>query len=269
MVLVDSHTHLGSLQFKTELPEVLERARQAGVGAMVVPSVDLTNARAVLAIAEQEPDVYAAAGIHPCDADSVTDDNWVDELRELARHPKVVALGETGLDYYHSPPLGYTIHAWQAWQRRVLRLHLELAVELNLNVVLHNRDSWEDLVAAVEPFEGRLRAQFHCFTGTLDEAKPLLEAGHVISFTGIVTFKNGGNMPAVAAAAPPGSFMLETDAPYLAPVPFRGKRSEPAHVRLTAEKVAALRACPVEELAATTSATALGFFRGLRLPALV
>ncbi len=264
--LVDSHTHLASRQFKADLPQVLERARQAGVGAMVVPSVDLNNAREVLAIAEAEPDVHAAVGIHPCDADSVSDDTWVDALRELARHPKVVALGETGLDYFHAPPMGFTASAWRDWQQRLLRLHLELAVELGLNVVLHNRESWQDLVAAVAPFHGRLRAQFHCFTGTLEAAKPLLEAGHLISFTGIVTFKNGGHMPATAAAAPAGSFMLETDAPYLAPMPFRGKRCEPAYVRHSAEKTASLRGMTLAELTDETTATARGFFRGLGVP---
>lgn len=261
--LTDTHTHLGSRQFVADLPEVLRRAREAGVATMVVPAVDLENARAVLAIAEREPDVFAAVGIHPCDANSVIDDTWVDELRELARHPKVVALGETGLDYFHSPPLGFRPEAWRQWQRRVLQLHLELAVELGLNVVLHNRESWNDLVAAVAPFHGRLRAQFHCFTGTLEQARPLLEAGHLISFTGITTFKNSGHMAETAAAAPAGSFMLETDAPYLAPVPFRGRRCEPAHVRLTAEKIASLRGESVEELAAMTGQTARGFFRGL------
>ncbi len=261
--LTDTHTHLGSRLFAADLPDVLRRAREAGVTAMVAPAVNLANARAVLEIAEREPDVFAAVGIHPCDADSVTDDAWVEELRELARHPKVVALGETGLDYFHSPPLGFRSEAWRQWQKRVLRLHLELAVELGLNVVLHNRDSWDDLVAEVEPFHGRLRAQFHCFTGRLELARPLLEAGHVISFTGIATFKKPGHMADAAAKAPAGSFMLETDAPYLAPLPFRGKRCEPAYVRLTAEKIASLRGETLEQVAEETAQTARAFFRSL------
>ena len=265
--LVDSHTHLGSRQFQADLPAVLARAREAGVGAMVVPAVDLTNAREVLAIAEREPDVFAAVGIHPCDADSVSDDNWVDELRLMARHPKVVALGETGLDYFHAPPIGFSVEGWRRWQQRVLRLHLEVAVELGLNVVLHNRESWQDLVAAVAPFHGRLRAQFHCFTGTLEEAKPLLEAGHVVSFTGIVTFKNGGHMPTTAEGVPAGSFMLETDAPYLAPMPNRGKRCEPSMLRFTAERIGELRGISLEELAVQTTKTAQAFFQGLRIAA--
>ena len=259
--LVDTHTHLGSHRFKADVAEVIQRARTAGVTAMVVPAVDLENAREVLVIAEREPDVFAAVGIHPCDVHSVSGDDWVEELRALASHPKVVALGETGLDYYHGPQAGYTEEDWRAWQKQVLRQHLELGVELGLPVVLHNRDSWTDLVAAVAPYHGRLRAQFHCFTGTLQQALPLLEAGHVVSFTGIVTFKNPGHMADVAAGVPAGSYVLETDAPYLAPMPHRGQRCEPAHVRHIAARVAELRRQTLEQVAAETTATAREFFR--------
>jgi len=260
MGLVDSHTHLGNRRFADDLEGVLIRARAAGVAAMVAPAVDLVNAREVLAIAEWEADVFAAVGIHPCDVDTVTGEAWVEELRELARHPKVVALGETGLDYFHAPPEGFTVEAWRAWQKRVLRLHLEVAVETGLPVVLHNRESWEDLVAEVAPFQGRVRAQFHCFTGTLEEARPVLEAGHVISFTGIVTFKNPGSMAEVAGSVPAGSYLLETDAPYLAPMPHRGTRCEPGYVRETAMKVAALRGETLEQVVAETWGTARSFF---------
>ena len=258
--LVDTHTHLGSRQFATDLEAVLARARGAGVSALVVPAVDLENARAVLALAEREPEVFAAVGIHPCDVDSVKGDDWVAELRALAAHPKVVALGETGLDSFHAPPEGFTVDEWRDWQKQVLRHHLELGAELGLPVVLHNRESWADLTAEVAPYHGRLRAQFHCYTGTLEEARPLLEAGHVISFTGIVTFKNPGNMAAVAAGVSAGSYMLETDAPYLAPMPHRGQRCEPAYVRHIAEKVAALRGETLETVAAETAATARRLF---------
>jgi TatD DNase family protein len=258
--LIDTHTHLGSRQFTSDLAEVLDRARVAGVTAMVAPAVDIPNAEQVLAIAEREADVYAAVGIHPCDVDSVTGEAWLEELRKLAENPKVVALGETGLDYFHAPPEGFTVEAWRAWQKRVLRGHLELAVETGLPVVLHNRESWDDLVAEVAPFHGRVRAQFHCFTGTLEQARPLLEAGHVISFTGIVTFKNPGHMAEVAASVPEGSYMLETDAPYLSPMPHRGKRCEPSYLAHTAAKVAELRGQTLEQVAAETAATAKGLF---------
>lgn len=258
----DTHTHLGSRQFDNDLPAVLERARAAGVTRMVAPAVDLENARKLLAIAENEPDVRVAVGIHPCDADSVSGVAWIDELRQLARHPKVCAIGEIGLDYFHAPPDGWTLENWRAHQATVLRAQLELAAELKLNVILHNRESWDDLTALVLPFSDRLRGVFHCFTGTMEQATPLLECGHLISFTGIVSFKNAGVIAETARQVPADRFMLETDAPYLAPVPYRGKRCEPAYVADTARAVAALRGVPVEKIAAATTRTALAFFAG-------
>lgn len=258
----DTHTHLGSRQFDADLPAVLERARAAGVSRMLAPATDLENARKLLALAEHEPDVRVAVGIHPTDVDSVSGEGWIDELRELARHPKVAAIGEVGLDYFHPPAEGFDVPTWRAHQAHCLRLQLELAAELGLNVVLHNRESWADLTALVLPYSGRLRGVFHCYTGTLEEARPLLEAGHLISFTGIVTFKKPGPAGETARVAPDGAYMLETDAPYLAPMPHRGKRCEPAYVADTARAVAQMRGQSVEQVAATTSATALAFFKG-------
>lgn len=258
----DTHTHLGSRQFDADLSSVLERAAEAGVTRMLAPAVDLENTRKLLALSQDHPQVRVAAGIHPCDVDGVSGEAWVDELRVLAQHEKVAAIGEIGLDYFHAPPEGWTVESWRAHQAHCLRLQLEVAVELGLNVVLHNRDSWDDLVAQVRPFEGKLRAVFHCYTGTLEQALPLLEAGHLISFTGIVTFKNPGPAGETVRTVPDGSYMLETDAPYLAPVPHRGRRCEPAYVADTARAVAALRGQSVEQVAADTMSTALGFFRG-------
>ncbi|MCB1275898.1 TatD family hydrolase [Prosthecobacter sp.] len=258
----DTHTHLGSRQFDGDLPAVLERARAAGVTRMVAPATDIENARKLLAIAENEPDVRVAVGIHPCDADSVSGSAWVDELRELAKHPKVCAIGEIGLDYFHAPPEGFSLEGWKRHQAQVLTAQLELAAELKLNVILHNRESWDDLTAIVLPFSERLRGVFHCFTGTIEQAQPLLERGHLISFTGIVSFKNAGIIAETAKAVPAGSYMIETDAPYLAPVPHRGKRCEPAYVADTARAIATLRGEPVEKVATDTTRTALEFFRG-------
>ncbi|MFC5453589.1 TatD family hydrolase [Prosthecobacter fluviatilis] len=258
----DTHTHLGSRQFDGDLPAVLERARAASVSRMVAPATDLKNAGKLLALAENEPDVRVAVGIHPCDADTVSGDAWVEELRTLAQHPKVCAIGEIGLDYFHAPPEGFALADWKAHQARVLTAQLELAAELRLNVILHNRESWEDLTALVLPFSDRLRGVFHCFTGTFEQAQPLLDRGHLISFTGIVSFKNPGFMADTARAVPSGQYMLETDAPYLAPMPHRGKRCEPAYVADTARAVAGLRGESVETVAADTTRTALEFFRG-------
>lgn len=261
----DTHTHLGSHKFEEDLPAVLDRARAAGVTRMMAPATDLPNARKLLAIAEKEPDVRVAVGIHPCDVDSVSGEAWINELRDLARHPKVAAIGEIGLDYFHAPPEGFDLDGWKLHQARCLHLQLELAAELGLNVVLHNRESWEDLTAIVMPYSGRLRGVFHCYTGTLEQAQPLLDAGHLISFTGIVTFKNPGPAGETVRQVPAGHYMLETDAPYLAPVPYRGKRCEPAYVADTARAVAALRGQTAEEVAGDTSVTALNFFKGFPL----
>ncbi len=258
----DTHTHLGSHKFDSDLPQILERARAAGVSRMMAPATDLPNARKLLALAENEPDVRVAVGIHPCDVDSVSGEAWVSELRELAQHPKVAAIGEIGLDYFHAPPEGFDLPAWKAHQAHCLRLQLDLAVELGLNVVLHNRESWEDLTALVLPYSGKLRGVVHCYTGTLADAQPLLDQGHLISFTGIVTFKNPGPAGETVRVVPSGHYMLETDAPYLAPVPFRGQRCEPAYVADTARAVAAMRGVSVETVAEETTATALKFFRG-------
>lgn len=258
----DTHTHLGSSKFDADLPEVLARARAAGVSRMLAPATDLPNARKLLSLAEAEPDVRVAVGIHPCDVDSVSGEGWVEELRELARHPKVAAIGEIGLDYFHAPPAGFDLDGWKRHQARCLHLQLEVAAELGLNVVLHNRESWEDLTALVLPYSGRLRGVFHCYTGTLEQARPLLEAGHLVSFTGIVTFKNPGPAGETVRSIPAGGYMLETDAPYLAPVPHRGKRCEPAYVADTARAVAAMRGETAEQVASDTSGTGLRFFKG-------
>jgi TatD DNase family protein len=179
----------------------------------------------------------------------------------MARHPKVVGIGEIGLDYFHKPPDGFTLEDWKNHQAFVLERQLELAADFGLNVVLHNRESFDDLAAQVLPWSGKLRGVFHCFTGTAEQALPLLERGHLVSFTGIVTFKNGQVTQECARAVPDDGFMLETDCPYLAPMPHRGKRNEPAHVRLTAEFVAGLRGVSLETLAEQTERTVSGFFK--------
>lgn len=258
----DTHTHLGSHKFDDDLPAILDRARAAGVTRMLAPATDLTNARKLLSLVENEPDIRVAVGIHPCDVDSVSGEDWIHELRGLALHPKVAAIGEIGLDYFHAPPEGFDLTGWKQHQARCLHLQLQLAAELGLNVVLHNRESWEDLTAIVLPYSDRLRGVFHCYTGTLEQAQPLLDAGHLISFTGIVTFKNPGPAGETVRQVPAGKYMLETDAPYLAPVPHRGQRCEPAYVADTARAVAALRGQPVEEVAGDTTVTALSFFKG-------
>lgn len=260
-MLTDTHAHLASRQFAHDLPEIMARAREAGVARIICVGTTLEDAPRVLEIAGTYPGVEAAVGVHPCDADTVKDEAFLDQLRQFASHPKVVAIGEIGLDYFHPPPDGFSAESWKSHQAFVLRLQLELAAKLGLNVVLHNRESFADLATQVLPFSDRLRAVFHCFTGTFEDARPLLEGGHLVSFTGIVTFKNGRVIQETARAVPEDGFMLETDCPYLAPMPHRGKRNEPAHVAHTATFVAELRGVARNHLAERTSATAGSFFR--------
>jgi len=224
----------------------------------------------------------ASASVHPGNAADAPED-IITPLRTLARHPRVVAIGECGLDYHRLPSsrmheaavatqalgnetpanLGGVIAdgAERDRQAAIFTQQLDLAVELGLNVVIHERDAWDDTLRILGRVAGQLRAVFHCFGKGPDYARQVLDIGHIISFTGIVTFKNAGPVKETATSIPAGRFMLETDGPYLAPVPYRGKRCEPAHVRSTAETVAALRGVPLESLAAETEATANGFFR--------
>ncbi len=262
-MLIDTHAHLDHRQFSADLPEIIARARASGVTRMVTPATSLASCRALIALAQVLAEIHPALGIHPCNVDSVSGSDWIAELRELAQRPGIAAIGEIGLDYYHAPEPGFTIETWRAHQAAMLRLQLDLAVELKLNVILHTRESHDDLVQIMRDYTGRLRGVFHCFTGTPEQALELIGMGHLVSFTGIVTFKNSPIIQATAKALPSDAFMLETDSPYLAPIPHRGKRCEPSYVADTALFVAQLRGVSLEDLAAQTRATAEAFFAGL------
>src|SRR5205085_1181213 len=180
-----------------------------------------------------------------------------------ARHPKVVALGETGLDYHRLPGDAAQDIDYKVKQAALFRQHLEVAAELGLNCVIHQRDSLEDTLAQLEPFAKRVRGVFHCFANDEAAMRRVLELGSLVSFTGILTFKNGQNIRETLAATPMDKFMLETDCPYLAPMPYRGKRCEPAYVKEISEIAAQVKGCSLEELSTATCATAGKFFRGL------
>lgn len=262
---IDTHAHLGHQRFASDLAEVIDRAHVAGVSGFVAPAVDITNSKHLLALHQQHPTLRPTAGIHPCDVDSVSaeDFGWMEELTVLASHPAVAAVGEIGLDYFHPPPEGFTHEGWRVQQDRVLKAQLDLAATLGLNAIIHTRESHDAMLEVIRGYTGRLRAVFHCFTGTEAQARELIDLGHLVSFTGIVTFKNSPVIQATAKALRTGEFMLETDSPYLAPVPHRGKRCEPAYVADTGRFVAALRETSDAELALETSKTAAAFFRGL------
>ena len=284
-MLIETHAHLDYPDFAGDFDDVLERATAAGVTRIITIGTSLESSRRAVELAEKYPNIFAVIGVHPTYVEESQED-VIDPLRELAKSPRVVAIGETGLDYHRLPSLELAkerkaqvfakalqtttedqieadIHdgAYKSKQASLFEQQLELAVEMGLNVVIHQRDAWEDTLALMQPYGGKLRGVFHCFGGTLEQAIEVIDLDHLVSFTGIVTFKNGAAVRDVAAQLPLWKFMVETDCPYLAPVPFRGKRCEPAHTRIVAETIAAARGIALDEIAEATSATAEAFFR--------
>jgi TatD DNase family protein len=256
----DTHAHLTHREFAEDLPQVIARAGQAGIAKIVTIATDLASSEQAVKLAEQYPNIFAAVGWHPSHALEAPDD-FRPALRKLARHPKVVALGETGLDYYRLPSrqVGFTAaddERYKAKQAGLFLQHLEVAAELGLNCVVHQRDSLADSLAQFQPFADRVRAVFHCFADDAATMQRIVAMGSLVSFTGILTFKNGQNIRDTLAATPLDQFMLETDCPFLAPMPYRGKRCEPAYVKDTAEVAAQVKGCSLEELSAATCATA-------------
>ncbi len=258
-MLIDTHAHLDFPEFEGEIDAILARAEQAGVTRIITIGTGVESSRRAVELAERHPQLYAAVGIHPGAALEEPADA-VAALRPLCASPRVVAIGEIGLDHYRLPATGG--EALKAAQETLFRQQLDLAAEHGLNAVIHQRgDCFEPAFRLLAPYLGQIRAVFHCFGGTPETASRVVEAGCLVSFTGIVTFKNAPLMQACAAAVPEGSYMIETDAPYLAPVPYRGQRCEPAHVRQSAEKIAALRGQSLEQVATATTAAAEAFFR--------
>lgn len=264
-MFTDTHAHLDFPDYSGDLDAVLQRARSAGVSRIITISTSVEGSARAVALAEANPQIRAAVGVHPCYVDE-SPDTFLTSLKALAVNPVVVAIGETGLDYHRSmtPPEGLGERtAWQANRERQAHFfehQLQLATEMKLNVVVHQRDSWEDALAILRPYSGKLKAVFHCFGGSLQQARAILDLGFYVSFTGIVTFKNAVTVQETAALLPSGTFFLETDCPFLAPVPYRGQRCEPAHTRDTAEFIAKLRGETLDELAAHTNAAAETFF---------
>jgi TatD DNase family protein len=265
-VLTDSHCHLASHRFDpAEVPALIDRAKHAGVSRMVSLVTGLDDLQANLSIAAAHPEVAICIGIHPCHVHEAPDD-VMDHLRPLIADPRVCGIGETGLDYYHPAPDGWDEESFRKRQRDLLEQHFQLAAEAGLNVVIHTRDtagdaSFQDALAIYRRHAGRVRAVFHCFIGPEANAREVIALGGLVSFGGVATFKNASDVLATAVSLPSGSFMLETDSPYLAPMPHRGKRNEPSYVRHVVEHLAAARNERLEDLAATTSAAAGEFFR--------
>lgn len=287
-MLIETHAHLDYPDFANDFDEVLRRATKAGVTRIITIGTSVESSRRAVEIAENHANVFSVIGVHPSYAEKAEEDVTT-PLRELARNSRVIALGETGLDYHRLPSLvtgkekkvqlfsqalqaeteeqleaQIEDGAYKSKQTSLFQQQLDLAVELGLNVVVHQRNAWDDTVELMRPYAGRVRGVFHCFGGSLEQANEVCALGHLVSFTGIVTFKNGADVRQVAARIPLDKFMVETDCPYLAPVPFRGQRCEPAYTRIVADAIAAARGVPVEEIGRATTATAESFFRFTR-----
>jgi TatD DNase family protein len=266
----DTHAHLDRREFEADLPEVVARARAAGISRIISIGTDLESSRRAIGLAERFEGVFAAVGWHPTHVLEAPQD-IAPALRELATHAKVVALGETGLDFYRMPSRkdGFTEADERGYKERQVQLfeqHLAVAAELGLNCVIHERESFQQILPVLGKYAGQVRGVFHCFSKDAAGLRRVLELGSIVSFTGILTYKNSQNVRDALAAAPPDAFMFETDSPFLAPVPHRGKRCEPAYVKEIAALAAQIRGCSMDDLSRATCATTEKFFRKLSSP---
>ncbi|WP_367434512.1 TatD family hydrolase [Snodgrassella alvi] len=256
MMLIDSHCHLNMPELAARLPQVLENMAQAEIGQAIAISVDRQSADEVLALAEQHTNLFASVGVHPEDQNSA--EMSVDELIAAAQHPKVVGIGETGLDYHWcSGDL--------AWQHARFSTHIQASNQTGLPLIIHTRDAAADTLRLLHENQAQ-QGVIHCFTEDTAFAKAVLDLGFYISFSGIVTFKNAQQIQEACKYVPLDRILVETDAPYLAPVPKRGKPNEPAYVRYTAEFVAQLRGDSMATIEAATTANTYRLFS--KLPSL-
>ena len=251
--LFDTHAHYDSRKFDADRDEALSALPGQGVALVVNPGCDLESSRKAVALAEKYPFVYAAVGVHPEDCGG-WQDGYLDELRSLAAHPRVVAVGEIGLDYYwkENPP--------KDLQKLVFRAQLALAAELGLPVVVHDREAHGDCMDIVEEFPG-VRGVFHCFSGSVEMAKKLVRRGWMISFTGVLTYPNARKAVEAAQAVPLDRIMIETDSPYMAPVPHRGRRNCSGYVAHICQRLAEIRGISPQDCARITLENGRHFFQ--------
>lgn len=252
-MFIDTHAHLFFENFKEDVDEVIQRAKDNGVDFIVVPATDIKTAKEAITLAEKYEQIYATVGIHPHDTKE-WHESLLFEIEELAKHPKVVAIGEIGLDYYYdfSP---------QDQQIKAFKSQLDLATKLQLPVVIHNRDSDGDMMDIIQSYCGTgLKAQFHCYNGSLSDALEFMKMNHFISFTGNITFKKSDGLREILSHIDLNHLMLETDSPFMTPVPFRGKRNEPSYVSYVAQQVADVHKISMEEVGRITSLNAFRFF---------
>jgi TatD DNase family protein len=252
-MFVDTHCHLFSKEFNDDLDNVIENAKSAGVDYIIVPATDLETSKLVLDLVDKYDFIYGAIGIHPHESKDWTP-SLIKDIEKLINHKKILAIGEIGLDYFYDfSPKEKQIEAFKA--------QLDLAIKKNLPVIIHNRDADEDMMKIISSYAGTgLKAQLHCYSSTLQNAKDLIKMHHFLSFTGNITFNKMDNLREVVSNISLDHVLLETDSPYMTPVPFRGKRNEPAHVKLVAEKIADLHNLSVEEVGKITSFNAFKLF---------
>jgi len=251
--MIDSHCHIDFKEFNGKTDEIVRNAHEAGVHTLINIGADLRTSQNSIALADKYESVYATVGVHPHDAKTYNH-NVEDELLKLTDNKNVKAIGEIGLDYYRdlSP---------RKLQQKVFRRQLELSVDLNLPVVIHTRESFEDTLSIVNEFNGKIAGGvFHCFPGDINDACKVIDLGFYISVGGVITFPKAG-MANVATEAPLNSILLETDSPYLTPVPYRGKTNQPAYVKYVCEKVAELRGISKEEVEKITDRNCQKMYR--------
>ena len=251
-MVFDTHAHYDSGAFNADRLELLSSMPEQGVSLILNPGCELDSSKTAVSLAQRFPFVYAAVGVHPSDC-AGWQESWLEELRALAAHPRVKAIGEIGLDYYwkDNPP--------REFQQMVFRRQLELARELDLPVIVHDREAHGDSMAIVREYPD-VRGVFHCYSGSLEDAKVLVKLGWMISFTGVVTYKNARRALEIIGWLPMESIMIETDSPYLTPEPFRGKRNDSGKVHLVAEKIAQVKGLAPDDVARITLENGKRFF---------
>lgn len=254
-MLIDTHTHLDDARYESDREAVIARARETGIDSMITIGCDLSTSQAAVALADRYPFVYATVGVHPHEVKHI-EDGWYNEFRRLAENKKVVAFGEVGLDYHYN-------YSSPKEQRDRFREQIQLARELGLPLVIHTREAQEDTIQILKDERStEVGGVFHCFSGDAWLAKDALDLGFYLSFSGILTFQNAGMLRDIAKTVPLDRILIETDCPYLTPVPHRGKRNEPAFVRHVAEILAAVASVSdLDEIYRLTTENARRLFR--------
>jgi len=250
--MIDTHAHLSFKNFESDMDEVIRKSFESGVEKIIIPGSTVQESRCAVQIAGKNDNIFAAVGIHPEDVEGIKD---FKEIEELASHKRVVAIGETGLDYFYLKGDSQNI---KEKQKELLSRHIKLAEKLDLPLIFHNRNSDDDFYKIVK--DRKVRGVVHCYTSTTEFAQKILDLGLLISFTGIITFPKAGDLIDVIRSIPLDRIMVETDCPFLAPVPYRGKRCEPWMVKEVIRKIAEIKGLSFEKVDEKTSSVAKGFF---------